>query len=86
MLTMIGAIAEFERQNLLERQKEGIAIAKEQGKFKGGQVKKIDDTVFNNLLEQYNTRAITKKEFAEKLNVSRPTLDKLLKEKSEKAV
>ena len=86
MLTMIGAIAEFERQNLLERQKEGIAIAKEQGKFKGGQVKKIDDTVFNNLLEQYNTRAINKKEFAEKLNVSRPTLDKLLKEKSEKAV
>ena len=40
MLTMIGAIAEFERQNLLERQKEGIAIAKEQGKFKGGSSKK----------------------------------------------
>ena len=83
MLTMIGAIAEFERQNLLERQKEGIAIAKEQGKFKGGQVKKIDNTVFNNLLEQYNTRAITKKEFAEKLKVSRPTLDKLLKDRAE---
>lgn len=66
--------------------KKAIAIAKEQGKFKGGQVKKIDDTLFNNLLEQYNTRAINKKEFAEKLNVSRPTLDKLLKEKSEKAV
>ena len=86
MLTMIGAIAEFERQNLLERQKEGIAIAKEQGKFKGGQVKKIDDTVFNNLLEQYNTRAITKIEFAEKLKVSRPTLDKLLKDRAEQAV
>lgn len=86
MLTMIGAIAEFERQNLLERQKEGIAIAKEQGKFKGGQVKKIDDTVFNNLLEQYNTRAITKKKFAEKLKVSRPTLDKLLKDRAEQAV
>lgn len=28
MLTMIGAIAEFERTNLLERQREGIAIAK----------------------------------------------------------
>ena len=28
MLTMIAAIAEFERQNLLERQREGIAIAK----------------------------------------------------------
>ena len=34
MLTMIGAIAEFERQNLLERQREGIAIAKAKGKFK----------------------------------------------------
>ena len=31
MLTMIGAINEFERQNILERQKEGIAIAKEKG-------------------------------------------------------
>ena len=39
MLTMIGAINEFERQNLLERQREGIAIAKKEGKFKGGQVK-----------------------------------------------
>ena len=86
MLTMIGAIATFERENLLERQREGIAIAKREGKFKGGQVKKIDDTVFNNLLEQYQTRAITKKEFAEKLKVSRPTLDKLLKDRAEQAV
>lgn len=35
MLTMIGAINEFERTNLLERQKEGIAIAKREGKYKG---------------------------------------------------
>ena len=49
MLTMIGAIAEFERQNLLERQREGIEIAKREGKFKGGQVKKIDDIVWEGL-------------------------------------
>lgn len=35
MLTMIGAINEFERTNLLERQREGIAIAKRDGKYKG---------------------------------------------------
>lgn len=35
MLAMIGAINEFERANLLERQKEGIEIAKKQGKYKG---------------------------------------------------
>lgn len=35
MLTMIAAINEFERLNLLEHQREGIAIAKKQGKYKG---------------------------------------------------
>jgi len=35
MLTMIGAINEFERTNLLERQREGVAIAKRDGAYKG---------------------------------------------------
>ncbi len=35
MLTMLGAISTFERDLLLERQKEGIAIAKSKGKYKG---------------------------------------------------
>lgn len=78
---MIGAINEFERQNLLERQREGIAIAKEKGKFKGGQVKKIDDNLFNEVYAEYKQRKITKVEMAKRLNISRPTLDNLIKEK-----
>ena len=35
MLTVIGAIGEFERELLLERQAEGIEKAKQQGKYKG---------------------------------------------------
>lgn len=35
MLQMIGAVAEFERKILLERQLEGIAKAKRDGKYKG---------------------------------------------------
>ena len=35
MLTMLGGIAEFERGIMLERQREGIAKAKAQGKYKG---------------------------------------------------
>ena len=35
MLTMIGAINEFERENILERQQEGITLAKLNGKYKG---------------------------------------------------
>lgn len=81
MLTMIGAINEFERQNLLERQREGIAIAKEQGKFKGGQVKKISDEIFIKYYEEYKQRIISKSQLAKSLEISRPTLDKLLKDK-----
>jgi len=82
MITMIAAINEFERQNLLERQKEGIAIAKRAGKYKGGQIKKIDEKIFSTLLSEYNTRKITKSQFAKKLGVSRPTLDRLLKKQN----
>lgn len=49
MLTMIGAIAEFERQNILERQREGIEIAKREGKYKGRKEKQPD-----NFMEVYN--------------------------------
>jgi DNA invertase Pin-like site-specific DNA recombinase len=35
MITMLGAIAEFERGLLLERQREGVAKAKADGKYKG---------------------------------------------------
>jgi DNA invertase Pin-like site-specific DNA recombinase len=35
MLTMIGAIAQFEREMMLERQREGIAKAKAEGRYKG---------------------------------------------------
>ena len=35
IVTVIAAINEFERANLLERQREGIAIAKREGKYKG---------------------------------------------------
>ena len=41
MLTMIGAIAEFERANILERQREGIIIAKREGRMSGRRQKVI---------------------------------------------
>ena len=86
MLTMIAAIAEFERENILERQREGIAIAKQQGKFKGGHVKKINEDKFLDLYEEYMCRGITKIQMAKRLRVSRPTLDKLIKEGKEKGI
>ena len=43
MFQMVGAIAEFERENLLERQREGIEIAKSKGVYKGRKKIKIED-------------------------------------------
>ena len=80
LVTMIGAINEFERQNMLERQREGIAIAKAAGKYRGRKPININKDLFNQLLNDYNSRKINKVAFAEKLEISRPTLDRLLKE------
>ena len=84
MLTFIGAINEFQREIINENAREGIAIAKAEGKYKGGQPKKIDETLFQVCYSRYTKREINKIQFAETLNVSRPTLDKLLKEREGK--
>ncbi|SFM38536.1 recombinase family protein [Pelosinus propionicus] len=83
MLTMIGAIAEFERENMLERQREGIALAKKEGKYKGRQEKKAPDN-FLSLFHDYQTRKLTKVKLAEICGVSRPVLDKWIAEHEEK--
>lgn len=76
MLTMIGAINEFERTNLLERQREGIAIAKRNGVYKGRKAITIPD--FEKHYQRYLSRQINKSQLAKELDISRPTLDKLI--------
>ena len=78
MLTMIAAIAEFERQTLLDRQREGRAIAKQKGAYKGR--KKVVVKDFGNYYTRYMRREITKAGIAKELGVSRPTVDRLIKE------
>ncbi len=75
IVTVIGAINEFERANLLERQREGIAIAKREGKYKGR--KNIAITDIGEYYERYMNREVSKAELARELGVSRPTLDRL---------
>lgn len=78
MLTMIGAINEFERTNLLERQREGIEIAKRKGVYKGRKAVSISD--FGIHYQRYKHREISKIQLAKEISVSRPTLDKLIRE------
>ncbi len=79
MLTFLAGIAEFERENLLERQREGIAIAKRNGVYKGR--KPFTSDKFEELYQDYLLRKICKTEFARLLGVSRPTLNRLIGER-----
>ncbi len=77
-MTMMAAIAEFERAMILERQREGIAIAKRAGKYKGRKSISIPD--IEKYYTEYMTRNGTKVGISKKLGVSRNTLDRLFKE------
>lgn len=78
LLTMIGAINEFERTNLLERQREGISIAKREGKYKGRKAVTVPD--FGIQYQRYQRREVSKSALAKELGISRPTLDRLIAE------
>lgn len=78
MITMIAAINQFERENLLERQREGIAIAKREGRYKGRKATSIPN--FEEHYARYKSREINKSQLAQELGISRPTLDKIIKE------
>ena len=81
MITVIAAINEFERANLLERQREGINIAKSKGVYKGRKPVTFTNKEFSDAYEEYISRRITKAALAAKLDITRPTLDKILREK-----
>ena len=78
MFTMVGAIAEFELDVILERQREGIALAKEKGKYKGRKAKEIPN--FDDYYARYMRREITKAEIQRENHVSRTVVDRYFRE------
>ena len=81
MLTMIGAINEFERANILERQAEGIALAKQKGVYKGRKrIAKPDNWAA--VYELYRTRQITANEAMSRLDLRRNTFYNFVKQES----
>lgn len=79
MLTMIGAINEFERANLLERQREGIALAKSEGKYKGRKEIGYPDN-WKEVYDKWKCRELTAAKAMELLGLKRNTFYKLVKE------
>lgn len=78
LLYVIGSIAEFEHSIIRERQLEGIAIAKKQGKYKGAK-KKLNAEKIEILKQEMQTRK-SKSQIASDLGISRFTLYRYLEE------
>lgn len=71
MLAVFGALAELERESILERQAEGIAIAKAEGRMKGRPRKAVDR--FESAYLDVREGRISAAEAARQLNISRST-------------
>lgn len=83
VLQLLSYVAQRERENIRQRQKEGIAIAKARGKYKGRAKKEIDKKLFEDTKARWQNGEITKIQFAEIIGVSRGTLYKILGEEKD---
>ena len=77
MVTFMQGIAQFERDLIKERQAEGIAIAKEAGKFQKPTTPQPEN--WKELYSQYKTRQLTATALAQQLNISRSLLYKWIR-------
>jgi len=75
MLTVLGAVGEFERELMLERQREGVAKAKAEGKYKGREptVRRQSETILK--LKAEGKGPV---EIARQLGVSRVSVHRVL--------
>ena len=80
MLGIIGSIYQFERECLLERQKEGILIAKKKGNVYKGRKSISLPQNWEQVYNKYKTREITGTKAMEMLNLKRTTFYKLKSE------
>lgn len=79
MLSIFGSVAEFERNLIKERQKEGVFLAKKNGRYKGTK-KHLTDAQIQELKElAQNKQAWTVKKLMERYNISRASVYNYLK-------
>lgn len=71
MLTVFGAVAELEREYILQRQREGIEIAKTKGKYKGR--KPISSPDFDKVAAQWRRGELTAVQAMKRLGMSKAT-------------
>lgn len=84
VFSIFSSLAEFERETIRQRQAEGIAIAKAQGKYRGRARKQVNPNEFETLYKRWKDGEIKKKYICKKLNISMSTLDRRIAEYNKK--
>lgn len=84
MLTVFGALAQLERSYILERQAEGIALAKAQGKYNGRPRIEVDESRFIEYYKDYQAGYLTGKGICKKLGISLSTFHRRVKDYEKK--
>lgn len=79
MLTVFAAVAELERGYILDRQKEGIAIAKSEGKYKDRKPAEIDEQLWGSLYLLWSEGKISAVEFMGKMGMKKSTFYRRVK-------
>ncbi len=79
LLSIMGAFGEFEHQLIRERQREGIALARARGVYKG-RSKCLTEDQIKELQEMGHIEGISKTYLARKFKISRASLYKYIKE------
>jgi DNA invertase Pin-like site-specific DNA recombinase len=80
MLTVFGAVAELEREYILQRQREGVAEAKKAGKYRGRKPIAVDRGKFRAVYDQWKAGAITAVEATKQLKLSPNTFYRRVKQ------
>ena len=80
ILTVWGAMAEMEREQILERQADGIAVAKANGAYTGRQPIKVDEKEFKRVVSIWKKGEITAREAMSRLNLKPNTFYRRVKE------
>ena len=80
MLTVFAALSQLEREQLKQRQREGIEIAKDQGKYTGRKPIEIDWTRFGQLYGEWRAKNITGRDFMWRMGLSANTFYRRVRE------
>ena len=80
MLTVFAALSQLEREQLKQRQREGIEIAKAQGKYTGRKPLPTDWTRFGQLYGEWRAKNITGRDFMRIMDMSANTFYRRVRE------